>query len=218
MLTGEGFWAWNFVRRLVRVTGMEVIGRIPYFRFLRDTADTQVPITLGIWWQQVVLGRHGDLYWPIHPTTVVEEYRKVLIGVHTNPGYAPQCHIQGTGGILIDDYTQLSRNVRILTVPDAPEDASDETAKSVSIGKYCWLGMGSVILPGVELGDFTIVGAGSVVTRSFPDGYCVIAGNPAVITRRLDPGQCVRYIHPHPYVGFVKKKDFVSYRRRKLLI
>jgi acetyltransferase-like isoleucine patch superfamily enzyme len=218
MLIGQRFRVWNFVKGFVSVIEREFIGRIPYFRFIRDTADTQVSITLALWWQHIVLRRYGDLYWPIHPTSVVEDYRNILIGVHTNPGYAPQCHIQGTGGIDIGDYTQLSRNVRILTIPNGSEVSSSDSARSVKIGQYCWLGMHSVILPGVELGDFTIVGAGSVVTRSFPEGYCVIAGNPAVITRRLDPGQCLRYIHPHPYVGFVKRKDFDSYRRRKLLV
>jgi acetyltransferase-like isoleucine patch superfamily enzyme len=57
--------------------------------------------------------------------------------------------------------------------------------KDVIIGKKCWIGMNSVILPGVCLGDHTIVGAGSVVTKSFPDGNCIIAGNPARIIRVL---------------------------------
>ncbi|NDC76828.1 MAG: acyltransferase [Chitinophagia bacterium] len=218
MLSGHRFRAWIIVKRQVLEFGKNVIGRIPYFRFIRVTANTQVPITLDMWWQQVVLGKYDGLYWPIHPTSVVEDYRNVLIGVHTNPGYAPHCYIQGTGGIRIGDYTQVSRNVQILTVPNGSEALWNDTPKSVRIGQYCWLGMHSVILPGVELGDFTIVAAGSVVTQSFSEGYCVLAGNPAVITRRLDPGQCVRYNHRYPYVGFVKKKDFESYRRRKLLV
>ena len=58
-----------------------------------------------------------------------------------------------------------------------------QEAKEVVIGENCWLGMNSVILPGVSLGDNTIVGAGSVVTKSFMDGNCVIGGNPARIIR-----------------------------------
>ena len=44
--------------------------------------------------------------------------------------------------------------------------------KDVVLGKYCWIGMNSVILPGVVLGDHTVVGAGSVVTKSLSKGYC----------------------------------------------
>lgn len=57
-------------------------------------------------------------------------------------------------------------------------DATDYFGR-VTIGDSCFIGMRSILLPGVELGDHTIVGAGSVVTKSFPKGNVVIAGNPA---------------------------------------
>ena len=49
----------------------------------------------------------------------------------------------------------------------------------------CWIGMNSVILPGVVLGDSTIVGAGSVVTKSFVEGRQVIVGSPARVVKKL---------------------------------
>ena len=57
-------------------------------------------------------------------------------------------------------------------------DATDYFGR-VTVGDSCFIGMNSILLPGVELGDHTIVGAGSVVTKSFPEGNVVIAGNPA---------------------------------------
>lgn len=57
-------------------------------------------------------------------------------------------------------------------------DATDYFGR-VTIGDSCFIGMHSILMPGVELGDHTIVGAGSVVTKSFPEGNVVIAGNPA---------------------------------------
>lgn len=57
--------------------------------------------------------------------------------------------------------------------------------KDVVIGEKSWIGMNSMILPGVVLGPHTIVGAGSVVTKSFPEGNCVIAGNPAKKIRNI---------------------------------
>lgn len=218
MFNGVGYRAWSFFKRLMLGLLKFVMGRIPYFRFIRETADTQVPITWEIWWDQVFLARHKGLYWPIDPTSVVEDYQNVLIGVHTSPGYSPGCYIQGRGRVYIGDYTQIAQNVGIITAQwDVPSNSNGST-REVRIGKYAWIGMNAVILPGVELGDFTVVGAGAVVTKSFPEGYCVIGGNPASIIRRLDPEKCVRYTHPYEYVGFLRKKDFEAYRRRNLQV
>lgn len=51
------------------------------------------------------------------------------------------------------------------------------------IGRNCFIGARSVILPGIEIGDGSVVGIGSVVTRNVPP-HCVVAGNPARIIRR----------------------------------
>lgn len=56
------------------------------------------------------------------------------------------------------------------------------------VGRRCFIGARSLLLPGVTIGDGAIVGAGSVVTRDVPPG-CVVAGNPArVIRSGLDVG------------------------------
>ena len=86
----------------------------------------------------------------------------------------------------------------------------------VEIGRYCWLGMGSVILPNITLGDFTIVAAGAVVTKSFPVGHVVIGGNPARPLRQLDPEKCVRYDNPHKYHGFLPQEAFRDLERSLL--
>jgi len=57
----------------------------------------------------------------------------------------------------------------------------------VSIGDGSFLGIGSVVLPGVTLGRNCVVGANAVVTSSFPD-YSVVVGNPARLVKRYDEG------------------------------
>lgn len=61
-----------------------------------------------------------------------------------------------------------------------------DITQDIKIGNHCWIGMNSVILPGVTLGDYTIVGAGAVVTKSFVEGYCIINGVPSKKIRNLD--------------------------------
>ncbi len=216
MFRGIGFRAWRFSRNWVGSRLSAAVSRIPYFRFIPETADSQVPITFRMWWRQAVLGVHDGVYWPVHPSSVVNVYQNILIGVHTSPGYSPGCYIQGIGRVYIGDYTQIAQNVGIISANHDVHDNSTYNAKEVRIGSYCWIGMNAVILPGVELGDFTVVGAGSVVTKSFPEGYCVIGGNPARIIHRLDPEKCVRFTSRHAYIGFMRKERFEGYRRGNL--
>lgn len=90
------------------------------------------------------------------------------------------------GHIYIGRGTWIAPNVGIITQNhDINNPDKHVASKDVRLGEKCWIGMNSVILPGVTLGDHTVVGAGSVVTKSFEEGHCVIAGNPAKIIRSL---------------------------------
>ena len=95
-------------------------------------------------------------------------------------------YFQGFGQITIGHGTYIAPNVGLIT---SNHDFNDLDAhmepKPISLGENCWIGMNSVILPGVTLGNKTVVGAGSVVTKSFPEGNCIIAGNPAKVIKQL---------------------------------
>ena len=52
--------------------------------------------------------------------------------------------------------------------------------RRVSIGNNVFIGVNSIIMPGVKIEDNVIVAAGSIVTKSVPKGV-IIAGNPAKI-------------------------------------
>lgn len=61
------------------------------------------------------------------------------------------------------------------------------------IGRNCFIGARSIILPGIQIGDGSVVGTGSVVTKDVPP-RCVVAGNPAKIIRRdVDVGPYGRF-------------------------
>jgi maltose O-acetyltransferase len=61
------------------------------------------------------------------------------------------------------------------------EAASGET-RPVRIGRRCFIGGGSTILPGVSVGDESIVGAGAVVFEDVPP-RTIVGGNPARVLR-----------------------------------
>ena len=130
-----------------------------------------------------VLGFNRHIPWPTHFTSQVGKLNRMKIGEDVCPGYSPNCYIQTIGTIEIGDFTQIGPNVCIISGNHDLQDLKRHIPDKVVIGKDCWLGANSVILPGVYLGDGTIVGAGSVVTKSFLHGRVLIAGNPAKIIK-----------------------------------
>ena len=191
---------------------------IPYFRFIVETRDTQTPIRWSHWFRQKILGRNRFAYWPTSASSVIVNPANIYAGIETSPGLMPGCYIQAIGPLYIGDYTQIAANVGIITANHDPLDNRKHIVKSVKIGKYCWLGMGCIILPGVELGDFTVVGAGAVVTRSFPEGYAVIGGNPARLIRRLETRDCVQHKSRYEYNGYIRAEQFESFRQKHLKV
>lgn len=192
---------------------------IPVIRLIYETRRTQTPVRLSMWFLQKIIGFNRGVYWPVHHSSLVSSPMNILIGIDTGPGYMPGCYIQGRGGIIIGDYSQISCNVGIISQNHNLYDCRDhiqEIFPSVVIGKYCWIGMNSVILPGVRLGDFTIVGAGSVVTKSFIEGYQIVAGNPARTLRYLNKTDAECYGNSHEYHGYIKKDQFEKFRLKYL--
>lgn len=55
----------------------------------------------------------------------------------------------------------------------------------VVIGNNVFIGMNSIILPGVTIGDNVIIGAGSVVAKDIP-ANSVCAGVPARVIKTMD--------------------------------
>ena len=58
----------------------------------------------------------------------------------------------------------------------------DGEVRPIRIGRNCFIGGGSVLMPGVTVGDGAIVGAGAVVTQDVPPA-CAVGGTPARVLR-----------------------------------
>jgi acetyltransferase-like isoleucine patch superfamily enzyme len=98
------------------------------------------------------------------------------------------CYINAADGLWIGKGTIWAPNVAIVSQDHGRDDLDDALPTAgIRIGRDCWLGFGSIIMPGVVLGDRTIVGANSVVTHSFPAGDQTIAGVPARVISTAGP-------------------------------
>lgn len=138
-----------------------------------------------------IFRQNAGVKWPIHHSSTIHNPDKLKIGKETFPADSPGVYINALNGITIGDYTNLGPNVGVISANhDFVNNSIAADAPPINIGRFCWLGMGAVVLPGVQLGDFTIVGAGAVVTQNFTEGYCIIAGNPAKIIKELNKEDC----------------------------
>lgn len=129
----------------------------------------------------------GDSYFIGNPM-LVGDYSNLLMHNHTE--IERNCFLLAKDKIEIGENSTISYGVSVLTSadPNALYNALSKlyhTMKApVVIGKDCWIGANSTILPGVTIGDFSVVAAGSVVTKDVPSGT-MVAGNPAVVKKYL---------------------------------
>lgn len=142
----------------------------------------------GIWFQKI-LGFNRFVPWPISPIFRISNFRNIEFHPDDLDNFqSPGCYFQNFDAkIKIGFHSLIAPNVGLITSNhDVMQSQLSMPGKSIVIGDHCWIGMNSVILPGVKLGDYTTVAAGSVVTKSFPGGRCILAGTPASIIRKLD--------------------------------
>lgn len=119
---------------------------------------------------------------------LVGDYSNLLM--HDNAEIERNCFLLAKDKIEIGENSTLAYGVTVLTSadPNGPKNALSALyppmKAPVIIGKNCWIGANSTLLPGVTIGDFSIVAAGSVVTKDVPSGT-MVAGNPAVVKKNL---------------------------------
>ena len=90
--------------------------------------------------------------------------------------------------VYVGDNTMFGPNVTVATAghPILPElrEQIYQYNIPVRIGKNCWIGAGTILVPGVTVGDNSVIGAGSVVTKDIPANV-VAVGNPCRVLRPI---------------------------------
>lgn len=108
--------------------------------------------------------------------------------IHTGAVFLDSAWVKIGKNVLIGPRVQIYTAGHPLSVEDRiPQEESAPYvthAQPVSIGDACWIGGGTIILPGVKIGSNTTVAAGSLVTKDLPDGVLAV-GSPAKVIRKL---------------------------------
>ena len=89
------------------------------------------------------------------------------------------CFIDGRGSVTIGNNVSISHYVKIVTGShDVSDSAFSGTFKEIIIKDNVWIGIGAIVLQGVEIGEGAVVCAGAVVTKNV-NPYEIVAGVPA---------------------------------------
>ncbi len=94
------------------------------------------------------------------------------------------------GKVILEDHVTVSNRAFILThtnVGYKNHPLQKHIAKvtlKVHLKRGCFIGVGSIIFPGIIVGRKAVVGAGSVVTKNIPD-KTIVVGSPAKIIKKI---------------------------------
>ena len=177
------------------------------WRFRRLAGVGKRPVVLGSPIVDATDLVAGDDFkvWSGHRQTLISGWGRIRIGdrVFVNNGTV----IISVEAITIGDDVAFANEVMVLDSDSHGVEGRPHKQAPVVIGDGCWLGVRSMVLPGVTLGKRVLVAAGAVVTRDVPDD-CLVAGNPARVVRQLVyPPGCRRAWHdewcPCPKVAAV---------------
>ena len=107
--------------------------------------------------------------------------RGVRIGRGCEIGYHVVIDHQYPQLVRIDDGVAISANACLIAHDHSnvrTMRGSGSRVKPIRVRRQAFVGIGAIILPGVEIGERAVVGAGAVVPRNV-EAKAVVAGNPA---------------------------------------
>jgi len=117
-------------------------------------------------------------------------YGDVRVGKYTWIG--PFTLLDGTGGLEIGDYCNISSGVQIYTHDTVKRALSGGKAEyeraPVKIGNCCYIAPNTVITKGVTIGDHSLIGAYSLVNTDIPTNS-IAFGIPAKVVGKIEIGE-----------------------------
>lgn len=159
------------------------------------------PLSYAQYLLHIIGLKNRSLYWFCPKNCWTGMPKRIYIGKNSAIG-RPGGYYQAFGGIYIGNHVRIAPRVTLLTSNHDIYNHKVTHHAPIKIGDYCWLGMNTSILAGVELGPRTIVATGAVVNKSFPEGYCILGGVPAKIVKKLDPTQFNKADYEREYYNF----------------
>ena len=136
---------------------------------------------------QKILRINGSAKWPVHFTSKVLYSKNIKTGNASAPGLSPNCYIQGRNGIVIGHNVRLGPGVGLISANHDIDDFDKWVySEPIEIGNNVWIGMNSIVMPGIKIGNNVTIGANSVVTKNIPENSIAL-GNPCKVIKEKTP-------------------------------
>lgn len=144
------------------------------------------------------LGEHssiGNLNWitafPISPysdhfKTELNRFPALRLGKHC--AITNRHLIDCTNEVVLGEYSTFAGFRSQLLTHSIDIAAACQRSAPVTIGSYCFIGTGSILLPGSVLPDFCVLAAGSVMTEKLEHEFSLYGGVPARKIKELSRG------------------------------
>lgn len=135
----------------------------------------------------------GNLNWisayPLGQTRYFSKFpnRMPKLHLHEHALLINRNLIDCTDSVIFGPFSGIAGNRSQVLTHSIDLGTTNQSCAPVVLGKYCFVGGGSMILKGVDIADYTVVMAGSVVSRSQKESYELLAGVPATSVRKLSP-------------------------------
>ena len=117
----------------------------------------------------VTVGEHASVW---YNAVLRGDINRIVIGEGSNVQDGSVLHLSADHACLVGSYVTVGHKAML---------------HACTIGDECLIGMGAIILDGVEIGPRCIIGAGALITqgKKIPEGSMVL-GSPGKVQRTLD--------------------------------
>jgi putative colanic acid biosynthesis acetyltransferase WcaF len=170
------------------LVGLVRSGVLPDLDYVLNHVVNRIPLASPRMRAYAMLGVRFDEISTAQISLGVEMWMGQRLAIGARSSIGQRCYIDARGGVRVDSDVSISREAALLTathIPDDPDYAAE--LAPVHLERRCWIGMRSLVMPGVNVGEGAVVAAGALVTSDV-ERYTIVAGVPAKVLRtRREP-------------------------------
>jgi len=121
-------------------------------------------------------------------------YLGVKVGKRVTIGYDILIDIDHASNIIVEDDVCITsrclllchkRDLTDITIP-TNYNKLPHIERGITLKKGSYLGMGTIVMPGVTIGEGAMTAAGSIIVKDV-DPWTIVGGNPAKVIRQIPP-------------------------------